>query len=161
MDSFVPQKTVRSNVLRNALKAYIVPAFASKYQIAAIRTLWSFEGLCESDSIWIKRREMQELLYRDNEVVAYFSCITALENRRKKRKRPQKQPAMTASFSSEESEDEDDEDDDNINMPGISFWIVFDWPAHALHGFEEKLTKLFMSSGLNLDSCKTIKGRGK
>ena len=55
---------LRSNILKAALKTFIVPAYVAKYQVIAVRTLWSYERLKGEEGIWKKKRELQELLYR-------------------------------------------------------------------------------------------------
>ena len=147
--NFRPKLSLRSTVIKNALRSYFVPAFARKYQVAAVRTLWNVELDIPGKTIWGKRRELEEFLYNNENIVAYVSCVTAHSQVSHKRKRES---------SDEES---DSKDTDVANIPGIAFWIVFDWPEFANDTFEERLSKLFMEAGLNLMSCKSIRGRGK
>ena len=71
------------------MKAYIVPPFCKSYQICAVRAFWQ-----KRDSIWGKRRQLEEILNDDERVVAFFSCITAKQQdqRGKKRKRNEESP---------------------------------------------------------------------
>ena len=64
-------------------------------------------------------------------------------------------------ISSDSEEELEIQREDNINRPGLSFWLVLDSPNYALEKYEWDLLKLFMSSKLNLQSCKALKGRGK
>ena len=151
---FKPQPTLRSTVLKNALKAYVVPPFSQKYQVVAVRCLWSYERSpdCDSTNIWSKRRELEFLLANNDKIVAFFSSITALQKKQLPKKR--------CIEDSDESEEKEEEEVRESNLPGLAFWVVFDWPTHAVQGFEERLAKQFMSAGLNLLSCKAIRGRG-
>ena len=45
--------------------------------------------------------------------------------------------------------------------PGISLWIVFNWPESGLAAFEEYISKEILAADLDLRSCKAIQGRGK
>ena len=87
-----PRQTDRSNTIRSCLEATIVPVFVSKHRILAIRALWEVCGVdtrIAELNIWNKRQQLEDLLLRESEVVAFFSCITALTKRKvgKKRKR--------------------------------------------------------------------------
>ena len=64
--------------------------------------------------------------------------------------------------SSESSVDEEEKKDESepALIPGVSFWIVVDWPNYALSSYEEIITKTFLAAGLNLESCKAIRSRG-
>ena len=159
-NNFTPQKSLRSNVIKSALKSYIVPAFVRKYQVVAIRALWSIENLHEN-TIWGTRRELDELLYRKEEIVAYVSCITALNVRNCAQKRKRTVEKDNSDVSSESEEELEIQKEDKISRPGLSFWLVLDSPNYALEKYERDLSKLFMSSKLNLQSCKAVKGRGK
>ena len=47
------------------------------------------------------------------------------------------------------------------NYPGLAYWIAIDWPDFNFSTFEESLSKIFMSAGFDVHSCKAIKGRGE
>ena len=70
---FKPQKQLRSNVIKKALKAFIVPIFARRYQICAVRALWDDIDL--GNEIWAKRKELEQILSDESDVVAFFSCV--------------------------------------------------------------------------------------
>ena len=57
---FKPQCQLRSSVIKNALKAYVVGPFASKYQVCAVRSL-CVNGVSK-EKIWITRRLVESLL---------------------------------------------------------------------------------------------------
>ena len=154
--NFVPQTTLRCQPLRTALKAYIVPPFARTYNVIAIRALWSMDRLPSSESIWQKRRELEVILLSNDNIVAFFSCITALVERRKRKKRR---------YENYQSDDEDDiiddEDEEKVNLPGLSFWIACDWPEYGLQKMEIEISKQLQAAGLNIERCKAIRSRGK
>ena len=83
----------------------------------------------------------------------FFFCITALSkgNHRKKNQRSNK----------DSSNSEDETVAEQILCPGISLWIVFNWPKSGLTAFEKYLSKEILAVGLDLRSCKAIPGRGK
>ena len=150
---YKPQNTLRSQVMKNALKAFIVPAFLRKYNIVALRALWSVDRLSENSTIWKKRRELEVLLLSNDNIVAFFSCITALQEKKLKKNH------VAAEDSGTDAE-EDNSVGEVINFPGISFWIVCEWPECSLQKIETMISKQFLESGLNLLQCKAIRSRG-
>lgn len=86
----------------------------------------------EKNEIWLVRRTMEESLSKQKHVVGFISCLTALKT--KESKEP---------------------------MPGISFWVIFDWPEYGIQGYENHLTKLFLKERADLYSCKAVRGRSK
>ena len=105
----------------------------------------------------IKRRRLEDTLNENVHVVACFSCITALEQRKLKRKKPCDKANDNCTDTSSE---EGDETDTTILKPGISFWVAFDWPQYGLAAFEEQLSRGMMMSDLDIESCTAIRGRG-
>ena len=128
---FRPQLQLRSNVVKNALKVYVVGPLASKYQVCAVRSL-CVDGVSK-EKIWITRRLLESLLEENPYVVCFFSCITALSegNCRKKNQRSNKVS----------SNSEDETVAEQTFCPGISLWIVFNWPESGLAAFEEYISK--------------------
>lgn len=88
----------------------------------------------EEGELWTVRLTFEEKLRNDSHIVGYFSCATALKQKI---------------------------GDDRKEVPGVSFWVIFDWPEYGLTAFESHITKMFLSSGLSILSCKAVKGRGK
>ena len=72
---FKPQRQLRSNVIKNPLKAYAVGSLTLNNQVCAVRSL-CVDGVSK-EKIWIKRRLLESLL-EENPYVVFFSCITAL-----------------------------------------------------------------------------------
>ena len=146
-----PQRSLRSEVLKNALKSFIIPPLLSKYQTIAVR------ALIDSDTakkyIWGKRRELEKILQQNKHVVAFFSCVTALQQKKKEKKRRYSQDESTS--------DEEENEESKENIPGVAFWIAFDWPEHGLQAFENEICREFLSTNLDVISCKVVKGRGK
>ena len=75
---FKPQRQLRSNVIKNALKTYVVRPLTSKYQVSAVRSL-CVDGVSK-EKIWMTRRLLESLLEENPYVVCFFSCITALSD---------------------------------------------------------------------------------
>ena len=73
---------------------------------------------------------MESTLDKEGHVVGYFSCGLALSTK------------------------VDGESDD---VPGLAFWVIFDWPEYGIGAFENYLSKLI----LDILSCKADKGRSK
>ena len=59
----------------------------------------------------------------------------------------------------QESDSEEDYEESDY-APGISYWIAYDWPECGASAFEEMIAKMFFTAGLDLESCRTVKGRG-
>ena len=123
---FKPQHQLRSNVIKNALKAYVVGPFTLKYQVCAVRSLF-VDGVSK-EKIWITRRLLERFLEENLYVVYFFSCITALSEGKhgKNNQRSNK----------DSSNSEDETVAVQIFCPGISLWIVFNWPESGLSAFE-------------------------
>ena len=71
---FKPQRQLSSNVIKNALKAYVVGTLTSKYQVCTVRSL-RVDGVSK-EKIWITRRLLGSFLEENPYVVCFFSCIT-------------------------------------------------------------------------------------
>jgi len=46
-------------------------------------------------------------------------------------------------------------------IPGLSFWVIFDWPQYGVKAFENHLSSLCFLEKTDLISCKAVRGRGK
>jgi len=69
----------------------------------------------DKQKIWLVRRRLEESLSKQKHVVGFVSCLTVLKTK------DQEEP-----------------------LPGISFWVILDWPEHGIQGYENHLTKLFL-----------------
>ena len=87
---FKPQRQLRSNVIKNASKAYAVGSLTLNNQVCAVRSL-CVDGVSK-EKIWKARRLLKSLLEENPYVVCSFSCITALSegNYGKKNRRSNK-----------------------------------------------------------------------
>ena len=126
-----PNKELRCEPLKRALSTFVVPVILKKYQIVALRALLSDK---DEKSIWAKRRAMEYLLSKDEKIGGFFSCITALE--------------------------QIDGGKEKIVSPGVSFWIFFDWPAHGIDAFTNRVVKMFLMSEMQIKQCTPIRSRG-
>ena len=86
-------------------------------------------------------------------MVCFFSCITALSE--------EKHGKKNRLSNKDSSNSEDENVAEQIICPGISLWVVFNWPDSGLAAFEEYISKGILAVGLDLKSCKAIQGRGK
>ena len=72
---FKPQRQLRGNVIKNALKAYVVGSLTSKYQSCAVRYL-CVDGVSK-EKLLITRRLLESLLEENPYRVCFSSCLTA------------------------------------------------------------------------------------
>jgi len=133
-----PNRELRSEKLKKSLKAYVVPIVIKHYQVIALRAL--MENTENDANIWEKRRRMEGILSTEKSIAGFFSCITGIEEKQKNKE--SKEIEVTV-------------------VPGVCFWIFFDWPEHGVDAFEVKVMKLFMESGMSLKRCSIVKPRGK
>ena len=70
---FKPQRHLWSNVIKNALKAYVVGPLTTKYQVWAVRSL-CIHGVSK-EKIWITRRLLESLLEENPYVACFFSFV--------------------------------------------------------------------------------------
>ena len=138
--------SLRNRTVKRALQTYIVPTFTKRYQVAAVRALWQSEDL--NTEIWLKRLQLENILFDNSDVVAFFSSITGIRKKRNKRKHA-------------ECSESDTENEEEIQFePGFAFWIVFDSPEFSTPSFEREITKSLLEAGLDISSCRAISGRG-
>ena len=92
------RRQIKSTVLKNSLKSFVLPHVIENYEVAAIRTL-----VKTGDAVWMKRRILEEILCKNDKIVGFFSCLTAMEVKYKKRSQKKVENA--------EGNDDDDNDD--------------------------------------------------
>ena len=56
MEMYTPRRELRSNVMKEALKTFIVSPVVSKYQVCAVRLLWP--QAYDLRDMWRKRKEI-------------------------------------------------------------------------------------------------------
>ena len=128
--SIKPKKELRSQPLKSSLKCFVTDYICKYYEVASIRALLK----STKQEIWEIRQVLEQSLRKDNHIVGFFSCGTAIEQKIGGEKK---------------------------GNPGLAFWVMFDWPECSLNAYEAYLSKLFIKTGLDLLSCKAIKGRSK
>ena len=113
------------------MKAYAVGPLTLKYQVCAVRSL-CVDG-ASKEKIWATRRLQESLLEENPHVVCFFSCITALSEGKHGRNNRRS--------NKDRSNSEDETVAEEIFCPGISLWIVFNWPESGLSAFKEYISK--------------------
>ena len=126
------KKELRCKPLVAALKCSVALVVSNFYQVVAIRVL-SKQGE-NSPEIWSKRQLFEENLKREEKVVGFFSCPTALQKSIRNKK---------------------------VEVPGMAFWVMFDWPEYGIVAYENHLTQLFLSLGVTNIEAKAVKARSK
>ena len=84
-----PKRTVRSSTLKAALKNFLVPCVSNNYRVCSLRSLWEVneeDNQIAELNIWAKRRQIEDILNGFEDVVMYFSCLTAMESAEMRRK---------------------------------------------------------------------------
>ena len=95
---------------------------------------------------------MEKVLEDNEHIVCFFSRITAMVEKKNTKARRRRNDSG--------SSEEDGEESINNNC-GISFWIVFNWPAYGISSFAEHISREFLTAEFDLISCKAIRSRGK
>ena len=129
--SLKSKQELRFVPLQNALKAFVVDHVCKYFTVACIRALLNENSKKE---IWTTRQVIEESFAKDPHIVGFFSCGTALKTK---------------------------VGEEYKELPGISFWVIFDWPECGITNYENHLSKLVMKSGLDLYNCKAVRGRSK
>ena len=94
----------------------------------------------------------REVLEDNEHIVCFFSCITAMVEKKNTKARRK--------INDLGSSEEDGEESIN-NDCGISFWIVFNWPEYGISSFAEDIFREFLTAEFDLISCRAIRSRGK
>ena len=147
---FKAAKELRSSLIRNSLKSFVVSPLIRKFQVCAVRTICI--GILSKENMWLQRRKMEKLLEDNEHIVCFFSCITAMvENKKGK--------AGKRINDSESSEK--DVEESSYNNCGISFWIVFNSPEYDISSFAEHISRKFLTAEFDLISYKVVRSRGR
>ena len=154
--NITPKRQLRNNFFKNGLKSYLLPCIMGNYEVAAVRALVKDEA-----EPWYERRKLEEILIKDEHIVGFFSCITAIfvTTASAIKAKANLSEEDRAVFLQRLKEKQHDVREDVI-YPGVAFWVIFDWPQYGLSAFENHLSKIFMESGLDLLSTSAIRGRG-
>ena len=121
-------KELRSRLIRNSLKSLVVSPLIKKLQVCAVRAICI--GNLSKENIWLQRRKMEKVLEDNEHIVCFFSCITAMMEKKNTIARMRRNDSG--------SSEEDGEESINNNC-GISFWIVFNWPEYGISSFAEQI----------------------
>ena len=78
---FKAAKELRSSLIRNSLKSFVVSPLIRKFQVCAVRTICI--GNLSKENIWLQRRKMEKVLEDNERIVCFFSCITAMVEQKK------------------------------------------------------------------------------
>ena len=130
-DEFVSKRELRCRPLEAGLRSLIAQHIKEFYQVATVRALIKKYNDVE---IYKVRELFENKLKTEKHVVGFISCITGLRQKEKEEWR---------------------------EVPGVSFWVIFDWPEYGLSAYESHLTKLFLSTGLSNLSCKAVRAKSK
>lgn len=126
-----PKTEIRSVPLIHALKTFVVDHVMKHYTVAGIRALMKPDSKHE---IWQVRQILENKFSEEKHIVGFVSCGTALKTKYKGQ---------------------------DVELPGISFFVMFDWPECAIDYYENHLSEMVMNSGLDLYNCKALRGRSK
>eukprot|EP00111_Clytia_hemisphaerica_P019795 TCONS_00058404-protein len=124
-----PKAEIRSIPLVHALKTFVVENVMKHYTVAAIRALMKPDSKVE---IWQVRQALEKKFSEDAHIAGFVSCGTALKTKYKGQ---------------------------DIDLPGISFFVMFDWAECAIDSYENHLSKVVMNSGLDIYNCRALRGR--
>ena len=162
------RRQLTSVVLRQALKAFVVPLVVKSYNIIAIRAVWHTnddDRQLTHIQICPKRTQLELILQEDPNIVLYISAITGLEKQKPKGKKTVAVSNDTENLVDKLSQDSALSEEQSVEpplgtlnaYPGVAFWIAFDTPLYTVSDFENKLENAFLQAGLNIYECKIAK----
>ena len=67
---FKAAKELRSNLIRNSLKSFVVSLLIKKFQVCAVRAICI--GNLSKENIWLQRRKMEKVLEDNEHIVCFF-----------------------------------------------------------------------------------------
>jgi len=122
--------------VKKEIKSCVLKSALKSFILSHVTNYYEVAGvrtlMRDKQKIWLIRRRLEESLSKQKHVVGFVSCLTALKTK------DQEEP-----------------------LPGISFWVMFDWPEYGIQGYVNHLTKLFLKEEIDLYSCKAVRGRSK
>lgn len=122
--------------VKKELKSSVLKSALKSFVLSHITNHYEVAGvrmmIKEKNDIWLVRRRLEKKLASQKHVVGFISCLTALKTK-----------------------------DNQEPLPGLSFWVIFDWPEYGIQGYEDHLTKIFLKEEVDLYSCKAVRGRSK
>ena len=146
---FKAAKELRTSLIRYSLKSFVVSRLIKKFQVCAVRACI---GTLSKENIWLQRRKMEKCSEDNEQIVCFFSFITAMVEKKKAKVRTRRNDWGSSK--------EDGEESSNNNC-AISFWIVFSWPEYGISSFAEHISREFLTAEFDLISCEAIRSRGR
>ena len=67
---FKAAKELRSSLIRNYLKSFVVSPLIKKFQVCAVRAICI--GNLSKENIWLQRRKMEKVLEDNKHIVCFF-----------------------------------------------------------------------------------------
>ena len=147
---FKATKELRSSLIRNSLKSFVLAPLIRKFKVCAVRAIYI--GTLSKENIWLQRRKTEKLLQDNEHIVYFFSGITVMVENKK---------AKAGNMRNDSGSSEDDEEESSSNINSISFWIVFNWPEYGISSFAEHISRGFVTAEFDLISCKAIRSRDR
>ena len=98
---FKTPKELRSNLIRNSLKLFVVAPLIRKFHVCAVRAICI--GTLSKENIWLQRRKMEKLLEENEHIVCFFSCIAAMVENEKAKARKRSNDSGSSEEDTEES----------------------------------------------------------
>lgn len=155
-----PKRQLKSSLLKDSLKAYLLPHILNHYEIVCVRALLRSENDYE---VWTKRRWLERILDNDENIVFFISCITAVLQKKQEKKTKRRKKDLTDKQQIDKdchSSSDDLNKEDYETISGLSFWIAFDWPGYGVKAYENKIFDMFMKANVDPMECSAIHGRG-
>ena len=147
---FKAARELRSSLIKNSLKSFVVSPLIKKFQVCVVRV--TCIGNLSKENIYLHKRKMEKVLEDNEQIVCFFSCITAMVEKKNTKARRRRNDSGSS---------EEDRGESINNKCGISFWIVFNWPEYGISSFAEHISREFLTAEFDLISCKAIRSRGK
>ena len=124
--SVKPRRALRNETLKSALKNFVVPCLSNRYNICAFRALWEVkkdDQVMAEMNIWFKRNEINEMIEKMDDCVAFFTCLTALDSGDMRRKLKEKKRRISADLRVSGSDTDNDYNsyEENGIIPGKKF----------------------------------------
>ena len=76
--------------------------------------------------------------------------MTALEQQLSKKRK----------YDDETQESDNEQESEGKIVPGVAFWIAFDWPQYGMAAYENHIRKIFLEANVTPLDCTAIRGRG-
>ena len=81
---FEAAKELRSSLIRNFLKSFVLSPVIGKFQVCAVRTICL--GNLSKENIWLQRRKMEKVLEGNEHIVCFFLLVHCCYGRKEESK---------------------------------------------------------------------------